>query len=605
MIADGASRRRVLGYALAAVSMLAFALAGWAITTGGFRIYVFGVIPLSVRGAFRPAVIAVIAGAAALQLLDASRWRVWSLVAGRLSGAPPILAAVAAAAVLLAGVIDGTKAAGGSDVYGYVSQATLWLKGTLVLRQDFIASMPWPNAAWSFSPLGYRPADYEHTIMPTYAPGTALLMALLQWIAGTCGPYLVGPLCGGALVFLTYRLGVRAADSIVGLIAAFCVATSPTVLFMANWPMSDVPAATFWTAALLAATSARPAGALGAGVACGIAIAIRPNLAPLAAIPALLLVTGAATVALRVRQAALFAIAVAPFAGFIAWFFNHLYGSPLRSGYGDLAGLYSWSFIGQNLRLYTGWFYETQGPLAFAAVLSPALLLWRSGADTRVRVMLFVFALLLFGMYLVYSPFEVWTYLRFLLPAFPVAFILATDVVRELTARARPATRAIAFVLFTVGTAGFGLSQSDARNVLGLGAAEQKFADVGRYVGSALPENAVVYAQQHSGNVRFYGNRLTLRFDIMDPAWLDRSFEHLRSAGYVPYLLLEEWEVPQFRQRFVGQHGVTLVDRQPVAVTLDGVVRLYATREEDVAGSVVIPKTAGCVDPHPAFGSPR
>ena len=605
MIADGASRRRLLGYFLAAVSLLATALTCWALTTGGFRLYVFGVIPLSVRGAFRPAVIAVISAAAALHLLDAWRWRIWSRAAVWLAGAPPILAALVAVGVLLTGVVYGTKAAGGSDVYGYVSQANLWLKGTLVLRQDFIASMPWPNAAWSFSPLGYRPADFEHTIMPTYAPGTALLMALAQWAAGSCGPYLVGPLCGAALVFLTYRLGTKAADSIVGLIAACCVATSPAVIFMTNWPMSDVPAATFWTAALLAATSARATGALGAGVACGMAIAIRPNLAPLAAIPALLLFTATASVGVRLRLVALFAFGLAPFVAFVAWLFNHLYGSPLRSGYGDLSDLYAWSFIPQNVRLYTAWFYETQGPLAFAVVASPALLLWRRAPDARVRLLLFVFALLLFGMYLVYAPFEVWTYLRFLLPAFPVVFILATDVVRELTARARPATRAIALVLFTVGTAGFGLSQSDARNVLGLGEGEQKFADVGRYVGNALPEKAVVYAQQHSGNVRFYGNRLTLRFDIMDPDWLDRSFEHLRGAGYVPYLLLEDWEVPQFRQRFAGQRAVTLLDRQPLAVTLDGIVRLYATKEEDVAGSVVIPKTAGCVDPHPAFGSPR
>ena len=58
--------------------------------------------------------------------------------------------------------------------------------------------------------------------------------------------------------------------------------------------------------------------------------------------------------------------------------------------------------------------------------------------------------------------------------------------------------------------------------MLDLGGSEQKFADVGRFVGETLPANAVVYAQQHGGNVRFYSNRLTLRFDILDPDWLDR-----------------------------------------------------------------------------------
>ena len=605
MIPDGASRRRALGYALAVLSAMAIALAAWAVATGGFRIHAFGVIPLSVRGAIRPAVVGVLCGAAALHLLDAWRWRIWASSATRLSWAPAVLAAAAALVVLITGVIYGTKAAGGSDVYGYVSQASLWLKGTLVLRQDFIASIPWPNAAWSFSPLGYRPADYEHTIMPTYAPGTALLMAAAQFVVGACGPYLVGPLCGAGLVFFTYCLGVRAADRIVAVIAACCVATSPTVLFMTNWPMSDVPAATFWTAALLAATFVTGRGAFLAGVASGIAIAIRPNLAPLAVIPALLIVTAAATWPTRAVRLAQFTVAVAPAIAFIAWLFNHLYGSPLRSGYGDLSELYAWSFIGDNLRLYTGWFNETQGPLAFAWVVLPVILLWRRRGDTRKRMLLFSFAALLFGMYLVYAPFDSWTYLRFLLPAFPVVFILAADVIREATASASPAVRAFGLLFFAVGTVGFGLSQSDSRNVLGVGGSEQKFADVGRYAATSLPENAVVYAQQHGGNVRFYGNRLTVRFDLMDPEWLDRSLEYLRSAGYVPYILLEEWEVPQFRQRFAGQRGLALLERQPIAVTLDGIVRLYSTGDEGVEGSVVIPKTAGCVSPHPAFGSPR
>ena len=151
--------------------------------------------------------------------------------------------------------------------------------------------------------------------------------------------------------------------------------------------------------------------------------------------------------------------------------------------------------------------------------------------------------------------------LRFLLPGFPIAFLLSADVVRELATPLGRAGRAVAMLLFAVATIGAGASQSDGRNVLDLGGSEQKFADVGRFVGETLPANAVVYAQQHGGNVRFYSNRLTLRFDILDPDWLDRSIEHLRGAGYVPYFLLEEWEVPQFRQRFVGQRSLAVLER--------------------------------------------
>jgi hypothetical protein len=605
MTGDGAPRRRLLGYILGCLAAVAAALAAWAIVTGGFRTYL-GPVPLSVRGAFRPTLAAVVLGIVSLHLLGAWRWTMWSRAAARLPLAPPLIAIAAAVAVLIAGAVYGTKAAGGSDVYGYVSQATLWMKGTLVLRQDFIASIPWPNAAWSFSPLGYRPADFEHTIMPTYAPGTALLMALMQALVGHCGPYLVGPICAAALVLLTYRLGVRVSNPVVGLIAACCIATSPTVLFMANWPMSDVPTAAFWMAALVAATRRGLVFALLSGAASGIAITIRPNLAPLAIVPAAwLVVQPSVDWRRRMRDVAAFAAACAPFILFIAWLFNRLYGSPLRSGYGDLSDLYAWSNVPSNVMLYFGWFLETQGPLAVLAFAAPVTLVWTRGEQSRLRVLLIAFALLLVAMYLVYAPFDFWTYLRFLLPAFPVAFILAADLVSVVSGRFGPVAHGVTLLLFAVGTAGYGASQADGRNVLTLGESEQKFADVGQYVARTLPENAVVVAQQHGGSVRFYGNRLTLRFDILDPDWLDRSLVHLRQAGYMPYFLLEQWELPQFRERFAGQRALALLDRQPMAVTLDGVVRLYSTGDESASEPAVIPKTTGCVEPHPAFGMPR
>ena len=65
---------------------------------------------------------------------------------------------------------------------------------------------------------------------------------------------------------------------------------------------------------------------------------------------------------------------------------------------------------------------------------------------------------------------------------------------------------------------------------------------------------------QHSGSIRHYSGRPTLRYDSLDPEWLDRAIAHLRSAGYEPYLLLEKFEVPIFRERFAAQKSVALLD---------------------------------------------
>jgi hypothetical protein len=52
--------------------------------------------------------------------------------------------------------------------------------------------------------------------------------------------------------------------------------------------------------------------------------------------------------------------------------------------------------------------------------------------------------------------------------------------------------------------------------------------------------------------VRYYSNRKTVAWDVLDPAWLDRMLAESRALGYEPYLLFERWEEPLFRQRFAG-----------------------------------------------------
>src|SRR5687767_5143080 len=114
--------------------------------------------------------------------------------------------AVAAIPVLLAasvcvfGLSHGSRAAGGADPFGYVSQAYLWLKGDLIVEQPLSREFPWPHPEETLSPLGYRPGEIRDTIVPSYAPGVPLFMAAFHTIFGSCGPYIVTPLFGALLV---------------------------------------------------------------------------------------------------------------------------------------------------------------------------------------------------------------------------------------------------------------------------------------------------------------------------------------------------------------------------------------------------------------------
>ena len=69
-------------------------------------------------------------------------------------------------------------------------------RGTPQIDVGFAAALPWPDAKETLTPLGYR-IGAGGAMVPTYAPGVPLLMALAR-VAGTCGPYPRGPICGGA-----------------------------------------------------------------------------------------------------------------------------------------------------------------------------------------------------------------------------------------------------------------------------------------------------------------------------------------------------------------------------------------------------------------------
>jgi hypothetical protein len=78
------------------------------------------------------------------------------------------------------------------------------------------------------------------------------------------------------------------------------------------------------------------------------------------------------------------------------------------------------------------------------------------------------------------------------------------------------------------------------------------------------PPNAVILAAQHSGSVRYYANRITLRYDFLAPEGLDAALRELREKGYRPYIVLEDWEEVNFRKRFGAASRVGRLDWRPL-----------------------------------------
>jgi hypothetical protein len=315
---------------------------------------------------------------------------------------------------------------------------------------------------------------------------------------------------------------------------------------------------------------------LASGATAGAAVLTRSNLAPLAAAPAMLLLLAAWRERRESRGAmervALFLVGVLPSFVIVAWLNSLWYGSPFSSGYGALGDLYRWEHIGPNLQRYPRWLLESQTPLVLLAVAAP----WFARRQPD-AVMLIAFVIGTFVSYLPYFPFDAWWFLRFLLPAYPALLALtAATVVHgalRLPIGLRAAVPAVAIAL----TVWHGITYAAASWAFDTDG-EYKYAIAGRYVAEHLPERAVLLAFQHSGSARYYSGRITIRWDLLPADKLEWLLAEVERLGYVPYVLIEDWEEPAMRERFAGRPALRLLDRKPLAeLPLGSVrVRVYA-----------------------------
>src|SRR5688572_28506234 len=228
---------RFLTHALGWFAAISLAVAIYDLVTDGLHFTVAG-IRISSFEAYKPFRNGMVCACAAFWLRDRRaaddtwwhRLKRWSA---------PLAWCAAAISVLLA-VQFGIFVAGGSDAYGYVSQAALWASGQLIVPEPLA---PIGRALGIITaPLGYRPAIVAGASVPTYAAGYPMLMAIALKLAGESAMFFVVPMCAGVIVLLTYLVGARYAGPRTGFLAAVFLTCSPMFLFESLEPMSDIPA---------------------------------------------------------------------------------------------------------------------------------------------------------------------------------------------------------------------------------------------------------------------------------------------------------------------------------------------------------------------------
>lgn len=553
----------------------------WDLATGGIYFDIHGFVFSSWEIA-KPVRYAAVCTAVALWLHDrGAATTSWDLIPRFSAHAA---CALACASIITAGLF-GIRAAGGADAFGYVSQAQLWTDGRLI-APDPLAPLA-RDIGGAVAPLGYAMAragdasmTMRHALVPTYPPGLPLTMSLAQRLAGRQAVYSVVPLLGGLAVWMTYLIGLRVADGRTGLVAALLVAFSPLFMFQTFEPMSDIPATAWWTTAWAMSLVPGEWSAFGAGMSVAVAVLTRPNLAPLA----LVLLPVIASSRPRRTRVLLFTATAAAGCAVVGAFNAALYGSPFTSGYGPLDQFFDRDHLMPNLAHYTRWMIQLHTPLLLLAVIAPLARL------NRIVLWMWIFCFALGLSYAFYLVFDQWPFARFLLPSLPLLFVLVAIALLRAIAALPVAVRGALTLAVCVYLATSYAIVGARLGIFTVGRAEQRYATVGRHLGDTLPPSAVVLSMIESGSVRWHGGRLTVRWDFIPPDRLDATVALLRSRGYLPYILLEDWEEPLFRRQFAETNVLGRIDWPPsLEYQGAGRVRLYcvAERERYLSGEPV------------------
>jgi hypothetical protein len=566
------SQRALRALALAAILCC---VASIAIAIGGGLTLRLGPIPIRSHNPVRPLVLAALLIGLTLTggvgaLANALAW--WW---GALERHARTAAAILAVGSIAAGFHWGAFVAGGSDSYCYLNQAELFARGRVKDFEPLSQDPTWPGNAWSFVPAGHMPFGQPPSLVPICPAGYPMLMAAAELTAGRSAMFAVTPLMGGLAVFLIFLLGRQLAGPAAGLLAALFAAASPTFLFQLFPPMNDVTAVALWAAALVASWRAARRGtvssAASAGCLTAAAIVIRPNLVPLAAVTGLgvLLLEPARTLRSRIISGIAFAAAVSAGPVVVLGVQNAMYGSPLRSGYGDLDQMFAVSHVMPNLERYLRWSVESHS-IAIVLALAAPIVLKRYGSG-RAATWLIVFAAATLACYLPYVVFDAWWYTRFLLPALLPWLALTAAVIVAAIDRLPVAWRFPSFVLPAVAAVGLLLHIGAARDVFRIRDLEWRFRSVGEYA-ATLPADAAFITLHQSGSIRFYSGHSTFGWADIEKGKLDDAVAFLRRHQRKPYLLFEGWEEPQFRERFAGERLGAL--DWPAMAQIDG-VRIY------------------------------
>ncbi len=460
---------------------------------------------------------------------------------------PLVLLAVITAWAGLAVARYGQPVAMGSDESGYLNHARLLRTGRWVGEVRPVAGLPLMALdRGAYQPLGFGTSADRTRQVPNYPLGYPLAVALFEQVVGEGSGALVLAVAMALLLpSLLYRLGRDfGLDAPWAVVAAGWVALSPVTMVWLLVPMSDVYSLLLATALMLTAGWARRGAtgwAAGTGVLLAAAVLTRlPNI--LLLLPVGVLWMGASW---RVWLAAV--AGGLPGAALLAWHNQVLHGGTVATGYDSLDRLFELSYLLPTLVHFGYWSVITLTPLALLGFLFSPGLAWRGGTESRRRWMVLWSWVGGFGVFYGLYQFsnDNWTYLRFILPAFPALAIggavMGQAAVEALRRRGPRWCGSALIALVLVFSAGW-LRQANRRLVSYQERAANPFSQLQAWVVAETNPADVIACMFVSGSLYYYTPNPIVQFDsVWDDGW-EKVRQAARERGVEIYAAAATFE---------------------------------------------------------------
>ena len=442
--------------------------------------------------------------------------------------------------------------AAGADSGGYLGSARLLAAGHTHGELRQLPEWPLANAGpFTYVPLGFLDLQRTGRLTPSYPVGLPLQYAVAGKLFGwTWGPTLVGIFSAVVAVLCCY-LALREFE-VVPWLATGCaalLALSPMFLFVSFVPLSDTVATAWCALAFVAALRARRHAGYPAlaGFAVSVAVLVRPT--NVLMIPVVALVIG------NWRGWLMAAAAALPVVGFDLWYNHAMYGSAFATGYGSVDELFQGKFVVPALHNYVTTLPRVL-PLGIVALVLLPFLPWRARARDLLALVLWFAVFAVFYSAYQYTG-EYWWYLRFILPAFPAAIVLAGIGLQHVVTALRERGRArAAFVLLTaVFASSVVLTVATARryHVLNFPVEQRPHRIVPQWARDHLPPNAAVFCFHLSAGFYFYTDFVILRSDQFNPEELSRFREAVRKTHRPVYAAIFRFQRDEvFRDNIPG-----------------------------------------------------